>query len=323
MISESQLSDYKNLSIFTPSPLFYPKTAKKYYNNGQKEAPFMKLFLLFTLAISSAFALQVANGKSVIITLDDSRGVLELNDRNITLLPHPVYPNKGFAIIPVDYHEQPHLIKALWNNGQDHIGIEVNVTCAAYPTEVITVDNAKVCPPPEVLKRIADEKAEAEAIYKHITPERYWDKPFIRPIDSITTSEYGSARTYNGVLKSYHAGVDFRAKTPLPILATNDGVVVLVKERYYAGGTIIIDHGEGVYSCYFHMSQFDVKVGDPVVQGQNIGLSGASGRITGPHLHFGFMLQGIQSDPIEFMAQIETLFTQPIMMVQNTTKVPR
>ncbi|HEX5670991.1 MAG TPA: M23 family metallopeptidase [Sulfuricurvum sp.] len=282
----------------------------------------MKTFLILFLPALLAFGFDVGNGKSLILTLDDSRGVLELNDRNITVLPHPIYPNKGFAIIPIDYHEQPHLINAQWNNGHDHMGIEVNVTCAAYPTEVITVDNDKVCPPPEVLQRIAAEKAEAEAIYKHITPERYWDKPFIRPIDSITTSQYGSARTYNGVLKSYHGGVDFRAKTPLPIMATNDGVVVLVKERYYAGGTIIIDHGEGIYSCYFHMSQFDVKAGDTVVQGQKIGLSGASGRITGPHLHFGFMLQGVQSDPIEFMTQIEALFTHSHMMVQNTIRAP-
>lgn len=278
----------------------------------------MKFFLILSLFILSSFAFDVGNGKSVVVTLDSPQGVLELNDRNITVFPHPTYPNKGFVIIPMDYYEKPNLIHANYTNDTEHTSIEINVTNALYPTEVLSVDNSKVCPPPEALQRIADEKAEALRIYKHITPQRYWNKPFVRPIDSITTSQYGSARTYNNVLKSYHGGVDFRAKTPLPILSANDGVVVLVKDRYYAGGTVIIDHGEGVYSCYFHMSQFDVKVGDPVIQGQNIGLSGATGRITGPHLHFGFMLQGIQSDPIEFMAQIETLFAQPIRVVQNT-----
>lgn len=282
----------------------------------------MKIMLTLLLSALWVSAFEVGNGKSFILTLDDSRGILELNDRNITVLPHPLYPKKGIAIIPIDYHEHPRLINAQWNTPNETIALEFNVTSATYPTEVITVDHAKVSPPPEVLERIALEKAEAEAIYNHITPERYWNKPFIRPIDSITTSQYGSARTYNGVLKSYHGGVDFRAKTPLPILASNDGVIVLVKERYYAGGTVIIDHGEGVYSCYFHLSQFNVKVGDPVIQGQNIALSGATGRITGPHLHFGFMLQGIQSDPIEFMAQIETLFTQSRIMVSNSIKSP-
>lgn len=280
----------------------------------------MKFLLILSLLLYSAWGYDVGNGKSVIIPLDKPYGILQLNDRNITVLPHPVYVNKGFVIVPIDYYEKPHLVHANHTNDLEHTNVEINITCALYPTEVLSVDNSKVCPPPEALQRIADEKAEAEKIYKHVTPERYWNKPFVRPIDSITTSEYGSARTYNGVLKSYHGGVDFRAKTPLPILAANDGVVVLVKERYYSGGTIIIDHGEGVYSCYFHMSQFDVKVGDPVIQGQNIGLSGATGRITGPHLHFGFMLQGIQSDPIEFMTQIEILFAQPLKVAQNNAK---
>lgn len=280
----------------------------------------MKIFLFMCFSLLSAFAVDVGNGKSLVVILDAPQGVLELPDRNITVLPHPTYPSKGFVIVPIDYHEQPHLIDAQWHNTKDRKSVEINITSAAYPTEIITVDNAKVCPPPEVLQRIAVEKAEAEGIYNHITPERYWNKPFIRPIDSITTSQYGSARTYNDVLKSYHGGVDFRAKTPLPILASNDGVVVLVKERYYSGGTVIIDHGEGVYSCYFHLSAFNVKVGDPVIQGQDIALSGATGRITGPHLHFGFMIQGIQTDPIEFMAQIDTLFPQSIRIVQNSSK---
>lgn len=280
----------------------------------------MKLLLLLTFCLCYALAYNVENGKSVIVPLNKPNGVLQLNERNITVLPHPVYPNKGFAIIPIDYYEKPRLVYANHTHDKAPMSIEINIIGATYPTEVLSVDSSKVSPPPEALQRIADEKAEAEKIYKRITPERYWNKPFIRPIDSITTSEYGSARTYNGVLKSYHGGVDFRAKTPLPILAANDGVVVLVKDRYYAGGTIIIDHGEGVYSCYFHMSQFDVKVGDPVIQGQNIGLSGATGRITGPHLHFGLMLQGVQSDPIEFMAQIELLFAQPLKVAQNNAK---
>lgn len=281
----------------------------------------MKLIFILILYFHSALAYDVGNGKSVVVPLNKPYGILQLNDRNITVLPHPVYPNKGFVIIPIDYYEKPHLIHANYTNDLEHESVEVNVTCALYPTEVLSVDNSKVSPPPDVLGRIAEEKAEAERIYKHITPKRYWNKPFVRPIDSITTSEYGSARTYNGVLKSYHGGVDFRAKTPLPILAANDGIVVLVKERYYSGGTIIVDHGEGVYSCYFHLSQFDVNVGDSVIQGQNMGLSGATGRITGPHLHFGFMLQGIQSDPIEFMGQINQLF-EPTKLVNLFSTPP-
>ncbi|MBN2869728.1 MAG: M23 family metallopeptidase [Campylobacterales bacterium] len=188
------------------------------------------------------------------------------------------------------------------------VPLDLNVAAPFYPTETLSVDPAKVTPPPEALERIEQEKAEAHTIYNTFTPIRYWDKPFIRPLETDITSFYGSARTYNGTLKSYHGGVDFRARTPLPILAANDGIVVLVKDRYYAGGTVILDHGEGLYSCYFHLSRYNVSVGDRVTRGQILGMSGATGRITGPHLHFGLMVHGIQTDPLHLIEQINTLF---------------
>ncbi len=229
-------------------------------------------------------------------------------DRNITVVPHPLNPNLGFVLLPIDYRTPPQKTEVQWVTDDENLTLDLNILEASYPTETLSVDSSKVTPPPETLEQIALEKAEAEKIYATYNTVRYWDKPFIRPIESIKTSEYGSARTYNGVLKSYHGGVDFRALTPLPILASNDGIVVLAKERYYAGGTIIIDHGEGIYTCYFHLSQFDAKVGDKVARGQSIGLSGATGRITGPHLHFGVMVHGIQSDPINLLTQINQLF---------------
>lgn len=268
----------------------------------------MKFLLLFCFTAYSLIAYEVGNGKALLFLLNSSKGTVSFNELNMTVLPHPLNAQKGFVILPIDYYALPSEIEGQWNTPDGNLSLSVEILKAPYPTEILVVDNAKVSPPPEALERIAQEKAEAEKIYAAYNPIRYWNKPFIRPIESITTSEYGSARTYNGVLKSYHGGVDFRAKTPLPILASNDGVVVLAKDRYYAGGTVIIDHGEGIYTCYFHFSQLDVKVGDKVIQGQSIGLSGATGRITGPHLHFGVMVHGIQSDPLHFMTQIETLF---------------
>jgi murein DD-endopeptidase MepM/ murein hydrolase activator NlpD len=85
-------------------------------------------------------------------------------------------------------------------------------------------------------------------------------------------------------------------------------MVVLAKDRYYSGKTVIVDHGEGLYTCYFHFSRLDVNVGDVVVRGQAIGLSGATGRITGPHLHFAIMVHAVQSDPVDLLTQINKLF---------------
>lgn len=283
--------------------------AKKQYYFDQKKCFTMNFLLLLCFIVSSLIAYEGGNGKALLLTLNSPNGVVNFNERNITVLPHPLNPGHGFVILPLDYYTPPSLIEGLWNAPDGNLSLTIEISKVSYPTETLVVESAKVTPPPETLERIAQEKAQAEKIYATYTPRRYWSKPFIRPIESITTSEYGSARTYNGVLKSYHGGVDFRAKTPLPILASNDGVVVLAQDRYYSGGTVIVDHGEGIYTCYFHFSQLDVKVGDNVTRGQPIGLSGATGRITGPHLHFGIMIHGVQSDPIDFMAQIETLFT--------------
>jgi murein DD-endopeptidase MepM/ murein hydrolase activator NlpD len=249
-------------------------------------------------------------GKSLIVTLPSPSGIVTAPDRNISVVLHPLDRSRGITILPIDYYAPEGEHNLTWNAPGKGFPIDLNVSAFPYPTETLSVDPAKVTPPPEALERIAQEKSEAETLYNTFTPIRYWDGPFIRPLDTEITSVYGAARTYNGTLKSYHGGVDFRARTPLPILAANDGIVVLVKERYYAGGTVIIDHGEGLYSCYFHLSRYDVALGDHVKKGQSIGLTGATGRITGPHLHFGMMVHGTQTDPLHLIEQINTLFAK-------------
>lgn len=268
----------------------------------------MRLLLILWFAFLALWSGEGFNGKSLVITLPSPAGTVIMGDRNISVLLHPADKTKGIALIPIDYYTSAGDINITWVAPGNETSLSVTIHTADYPTETLSVDPALVTPPPEALERIAAEKAKAEAIYSHFTPIRYWNRAFIKPLDSNITSEYGSARTYNGSLKSYHGGVDFRAKTPIPILASNDGIVVLAQERYYSGGTIIIDHGEGLHSCYFHMSQFDVKVGDRVERGQIIGLTGASGRITGPHLHFGMMVHDIQSDPLDLISQLNALF---------------
>ncbi|MFA6628190.1 MAG: M23 family metallopeptidase [Sulfuricurvum sp.] len=268
----------------------------------------MRFWIVCFISIVALWGAEGYNGKSLILTLPSPSGVVVTADKNISVLSHPLDKMKGIAIIPIDYYAPESEQNLTWIAPGQEMNITLDIHSATYPTEVLNVDPSKVTPPPEVLERIELERTQAYAIYNHFTPIRYWNKPFIRPIDSITTSAYGSARTYNDTLKSYHGGIDFRALTPTPIQAANDGIVVLAQERYYSGGTIIIDHGEGLYSCYFHLSRFDVKVGDYVTQGQAIALSGASGRITGPHLHFGIMVHGVQTDPLDLMEQIDHLF---------------
>jgi len=251
---------------------------------------------------------EVGNGKSLVLSLSRSDGNITINERTFPVSADPLNPQKGMALISIDYYAPLGKLEAFWNTDAFNLPIDIEVVSSNYSSEILNVEPSKVTPPDEALAQIAEEKAEAEAIYSRYTPHRYWDKPFIRPIDAITTSAYGTARTYNGSLKSYHGGVDFRALTPLPIAASNDGVVVLSKDRYYAGGSVILDHGEGLYSTYYHLSRIDVKPGQFIKQGESVGLSGATGRITGPHLHFGMMVHTLQSDPLDLIKQINDLF---------------
>ena len=125
-----------------------------------------------------------------------------------------------------------------------------------------------------------------------MTVKRMWTTPPERPVPGIYTSAYGFRRVYNGTPRGCHAGTDFRAAVGTPIRAAFAGRVVLTGLHYYSGNSVYVDSGNGVISLYFHMSRIDVKQGDFVKKGQIIGLSGATGRITGPHLHYGLSLAG-------------------------------
>lgn len=267
----------------------------------------MRLMWMLLGVFVTLWGVEGYNGKSLLLTLPSAAGFVSSPDKNISVVVHPLDKTKGIAFLPLDYYASGEH-NLTWIAPGTRFPLSLRIDPYPYPSETLTVDPAKVTPPPEALERIEQERTEAQTLYNTFTPIRYWDKPFIAPMDADITSVYGAARTYNGTLKSYHGGVDFRARTPLPVLAANDGIVVLVKDRYYAGDTVIIDHGEGIYSCYFHLSRYDVRIGDRVRRGQTIGLTGATGRITGPHLHFGMVVHGIQTDPLTLITLINTLF---------------
>ena len=126
-----------------------------------------------------------------------------------------------------------------------------------------------------------------------------WTAPFIRPRTSVVTSRFGSGRMFNGTLTSRHLGVDFRGATGEPIRAANRGVVALVGDFFLAGNVVYIDHGAGVVTAYFHMSKTLVAAGDTVERGQEIGLVGSTGRVTGPHLHWSARYGTVTVNPLD------------------------
>lgn len=135
--------------------------------------------------------------------------------------------------------------------------------------------------------RVARENARAREVGEksHDTPPM-WKASFLRPRSSVVTSTFGSGRVFNGAVTSRHLGIDYRGAEGEPIYAANDGVVALVDDFFLAGNVVYIDHGGGVVTGYFHMSKQLVAVGDTVKRGQQIGLVGKTGRVTGPHLHW-------------------------------------
>ncbi len=134
----------------------------------------------------------------------------------------------------------------------------------------------------------------------HASP-RWWSEPFLRPRGSAVSSGFGTGRTFNGQVSSRHLGVDFRGATGSPVVAANRGVVALVDTFYLGGRVIYIDHGEGVVTGYLHLSRAMVAVGDTVARGQQIGLVGATGRVTGPHLHWNARYGSLTVNPLDLV----------------------
>jgi murein DD-endopeptidase MepM/ murein hydrolase activator NlpD len=166
----------------------------------------------------------------------------------------------------------------------------------------LAVDSSFTRPDPAVEARIARENARAREIGERAHDHAaMWTAPFIRPRTSIVTSAFGSGRLFNGRLTTRHLGVDFRGGVGDPIRVANRGVVALVANFFLAGNVVYVDHGGGVVTAYFHMSKPLVSTGDTVSRGQIIGLIGATGRVTGPHLHWAARYGAITVNPLDLV----------------------
>jgi murein DD-endopeptidase MepM/ murein hydrolase activator NlpD len=131
--------------------------------------------------------------------------------------------------------------------------------------------------------------------------ERFWSERFLLPVRGRITTRFGTGRVLNGKQRSPHSGVDIAVKKGTPVRASNGGKVLLAESFYLSGNTVVLDHGWGVCTVYGHMSEFTVSEGQTVLRGQTIGTVGATGRATGPHLHFGAFIRGVKVDPLQLI----------------------
>ncbi len=182
------------------------------------------------------------------------------------------------------------------------ISREIRVTEKTYPVQRLSVDPNMVQPPKEFWPRIEEESRIVGRALSTISAERSWDLPMVRPTPGRISSIYGLQRVFNGEPRAPHRGLDISAPQGEPVLAVDGGVVILTGEHYYAGQSVYIDHGQGVISSYLHLSEISVRPEQKVARGEPIGRVGSTGRVTGPHLHFGLYLLGQAVDPVPLLS---------------------
>ncbi len=178
---------------------------------------------------------------------------------------------------------------------------EVEIHAAHYRTGALTVAPQFVQPPPEAMKEIEAESQLKAKVYAASAGEPLWRGSFRAPVASQPTDSFGTRRMFNGKLASIHRGADFRAASGTPVHASNSGIVVLARKLYFEGNCVIIDHGMGLFTLSMHFSRIDVHEGQRVKAGDRLGLSGATGRVTGPHLHWAVRWQGAMLDPVKLL----------------------
>lgn len=176
----------------------------------------------------------------------------------------------------------------------------IDVTPRDWPIERVNgVPPKTVAPPPAIAERIKREQADVTAARQRDDARTDFAKPFIWPVEGRISGRFGNQRIYNGMPGTPHSGMDIAAAQGTPVKAPAAGIVTFANANLYlTGGTLLIDHGQGVSSNFLHLSRIDVKPGQYVKQGQIIGAVGSTGRATGPHLHWGMNWFDVRVDPL-------------------------
>ena len=178
---------------------------------------------------------------------------------------------------------------------------QVRVNAGEFEVQKLTVAPEMVDFTEETYQRYLAERKELKRVFNQVRPVRVWRHSFVKPVEGPITSAFGLRRIFNDKARAPHSGVDIGVAEGTAVGACNDGIVVFAQELYLEGKTIIIDHGFGLYSIYMHLSEMQASEGDTVHVGEIIGRVGATGRVTGPHLHWGIKLLGAKVDPFSLV----------------------
>ena len=183
-----------------------------------------------------------------------------------------------------------------------HATYNLVVKPRTFRTRRLTVDENFVTPPPSEEARIVREARLLESVWASPPGDRGWSGPFLRPVPQEANSAFGTRSIFNGKPRNAHGGADFLSPGGTPVQAPNAGRVRIARDLYFSGNTVVIDHGLGVFSLLAHLAAIDVQEGETIEAGRIIGKVGATGRVTGAHLHWAVRAGGARVDPLSLLA---------------------
>lgn len=254
-----------------------------------------------------AAARSIQPGEVVRLTVTTAAPITALDvrafDRRFT--PFQLDANTWQVLLGVDLDVRPgrHIV-SLAASSADATSMTtrtLDVADRSFPTRRLTVEPKYVEPPPDVTARILAEAERLNAIWASVTPDRLWSGAFGSPVPDRANSAFGSRSVFNNQPRSPHGGADFASPTGRLVRAPNAGRVVLAEDLYFTGQSVVVDHGLGLVSLFAHLSSIDVQTGSRVAAGDALGRVGATGRVTGPHLHWTVRLAGTRVDPLSLM----------------------
>jgi murein DD-endopeptidase MepM/ murein hydrolase activator NlpD len=278
----------------------------------------MKIVIRFTAMFAVALRIAAAQttltgvndtvkqGDTIRISVSPNAASARMGGRTIALFKDE---GKATGLMPVEVNHKPgpQTLEILDASGRVVVHKTITVEYVPFPEQNIVISRSK-----KELKPSPGEMETVAALRNAVTPERFWSEPFTKPTDDCQNSPFGVRRLHNGAPSgNYHRGLDQRSRRGTPIRAIADGMVRIVRMFNVHGGTVGIDHGQGLTSFYLHMSRFEAQEGAHVRRGDVIGYVGSTGFATGPHLHWQLTVNGVPVNPHQWVKGIEACVQDP------------
>jgi murein DD-endopeptidase MepM/ murein hydrolase activator NlpD len=247
-------------------------------------------------------------GELVVLTIDGAGrgGGVRVRAFGRDVPAYAVSDGEWRALVGIDLDVKPgtYPVSVQAGSPEQHVVHDLVVAPRAFRTRRLTVDEAFVTPPASEQERIAREAALLERVWTSPPRAPLWTGAFVRPVPQPANSAFGTRSIFNGKPRNAHGGADFLSPAGTPVHAPNAGRVAVARNLYFSGNTVVLEHGAGLFSMLAQLSAIEVAEGDTVVAGQVVGLVGATGRVTGPHLHWAVRAGGGRIDPLSLLAML-------------------